>query len=120
MRDPDGRIRIVDRKKDMIVTGGENVYSAEVERVLAEHPCVADVAVVGRPDPFWGEAVTAVIVPDGDPPDADDVRAFARARLAGYKVPKSVETVDALPRNAMGKVQKYRLRTPAAEPEPAP
>ena len=119
VRDPDGRIRIVDRKKDMIVTGGENVYSAEVERVLAEHPGIADVAVVGRPDPVWGEAVTAVIVPEAVGPEPDEVRAYARERLAAYKVPKTVETVDALPRNAMGKVQKYRLRTPSVV-EPAP
>lgn len=110
VRDDDGRIRIIDRKKDMIVTGGENVYSAEVERALAEHPHVVEVAVVGRRHPHWGEMVTAVVVSDDPALDPDDLRAFCRSRLAAFKVPKVVELVDALPRNAMGKVQKFVLR----------
>jgi len=114
---PDGRLLLVDRKKDIIVTGGENVASGEVERVLAAHPWVRDVAVVGRPDERWGEAVTAVIVleADGAALDADALRAHCRERLAPYKVPKRIEFTAALPRNSMGKVQKFLLRESPAE-----
>jgi fatty-acyl-CoA synthase len=110
VRDEDGRIRVIDRKKDMIVSGGENIYSAEVERVLLEHPAVDEAAVVGRPHPHWGETVTAVVVVSDPAVSAHDVRQFCRERLAAYKVPKTVELADALPRNAMGKVQKFVLR----------
>ncbi|MEJ2864079.1 AMP-binding protein [Actinomycetospora flava] len=110
--DDAGRIHLVDRAKDRIVTGGENVYPAEVERVLAQHPDVAEVAVIGVPDERWGEAVKAVIVPAGASPDPDDIVAFARARLAGFQSPKSVDVVDALPRTATGKVIKPTLREP--------
>ena len=106
----DGRVLVVDRKKDMIVTGGENVYSAEVERVLSEHPRVEEVAVIGRPDDKWGEAVTAVVVTSDAELDADTLRAFCRERIADYKVPKQVEFRTELPRNAMGKLQKFLLR----------
>jgi acyl-CoA synthetase (AMP-forming)/AMP-acid ligase II len=117
VRDDDGRIRIIDRKKDMIVTGGENVYSAEVERALAEHPDLVEVAVVGRRDPRWGEVVTAVVVTTDDALTEADIRTFARTRLAPFKVPKVVEIVPSLPRNAMGKVQKFLLRSgPSAPP----
>jgi acyl-CoA synthetase (AMP-forming)/AMP-acid ligase II len=114
---PDGRLLLVDRKKDIIVTGGENVASGEVERVLAAHPRVLDVAVVGRADERWGEAVTAIVVlePGGAAPDADALRAHCRERLAPYKVPKRIEFAAALPRNSMGKVQKFLLREPAAD-----
>ncbi|WP_178133971.1 class I adenylate-forming enzyme family protein [Vineibacter terrae] len=106
----DGRLCIVDRKKDMIITGGENVYTAEVERVLHEHPAVLEAAVVGLPDDRWGEQVTAAIVArEGAMPDAGDVQAFCRERLAGYKVPRRIELLAALPRNPMGKVQKFRI-----------
>jgi acyl-CoA synthetase (AMP-forming)/AMP-acid ligase II len=109
----DGRVYIVDRKKDLIVTGGENVASVEVERVLAEHPRVIEAAVIGRPDERWGEAVTAVVVPAADDVTEEEVRAFCRERLAGFKVPKRVEFTTELPRNSMGKLQKYRLREEA-------
>jgi acyl-CoA synthetase (AMP-forming)/AMP-acid ligase II len=105
----DGRLLVVDRKKDIIVTGGENVASGEVERVLAAHPAVREAAVVGRPDPSWGEVVTAVVAIESDV-DSADLRAHCRTRLAAYKVPKAFEFVPALPRNSMGKVQKFLLR----------
>lgn len=110
----DGRLLVVDRKKDIVVTGGENVASGEVERVLAAHPAVHEVAVVGRRDPRWGEVVTAVlaIVP-GAEVDAHALRVHCRTRLAAYKVPKEIEFVPALPRNSMGKVQKFLLREPS-------
>jgi acyl-CoA synthetase (AMP-forming)/AMP-acid ligase II len=107
----DGRLLVVDRKKDIIVTGGENVASGEVERVLTAHPAVREAAVVGRPDPRWGEAVTAVVALEpGAEVDEDALRAHCRASLAAYKVPKRVEWTAALPRNSMGKVQKFLLR----------
>ncbi|BDT89401.1 acid--CoA ligase [Nocardia cyriacigeorgica] len=109
--DADGFVYVVDRVKDMVITGGENVYPAEVENVLYRHPAVAEVAVLGLPHEKWGEAVTAVVALQ---PDAtltlDELREFARAELAGYKVPLRLEFVDALPRNASGKVLKYQLR----------
>jgi acyl-CoA synthetase (AMP-forming)/AMP-acid ligase II len=108
----DGRLLVVDRKKDIIVTGGENVASGEVERVLTAHPAVREVAVVGRRDARWGEAVTAVVVTESEV-DAAVLRAHCRERLAAYKVPKVIEFVAALPRNSMGKVQKFLLREPA-------
>jgi acyl-CoA synthetase (AMP-forming)/AMP-acid ligase II len=111
--DADGYLYIRDRLKDMIVSGGENVYPAEVERALAEHPAVADVAVFGVPDPRWGEAVkAAVVLRPGRQADADELIAFARGRIAGYKCPKSVDFMDGLPRNATGKLLKRVLREP--------
>jgi acyl-CoA synthetase (AMP-forming)/AMP-acid ligase II len=107
--DADGYLFIVDRIKDMIVTGGSNVYAREVEEVLIDMPWVKEAAVVGVPHRIWGEAVTAVLVDDGKP-DTDGVIALCRERLAGYKVPKSVVWVDELPRNAYGKVLKRDLR----------
>ncbi len=110
IRDGDGRLRIVDRVKDMIISGGENVYCAEVERVLIEHPSLLEAAVVGVPDPTWGEQVTAVVVGrPGATVDGHEVIAFCRERLAGYKCPKRVAVVAELPRNPMGKVQKFKL-----------
>jgi acyl-CoA synthetase (AMP-forming)/AMP-acid ligase II len=117
MRGDDGRIYLLDRKKDMIISGGENVYSVEIERVLAAHPGVLEVAVIGRPDPRWGEAVTAVVAVEPGGPDEAELREHCRGQLAGYKVPKRVEFVDALPRNSMGKVQKFVLRD---QPVPSP
>src|SRR5690349_953765 len=96
-----GRLVVVGRKSDTIVTGGENVAPAEVEAVLLEHPSVAEAGVFGRPDPEWGEAVTACVVVRGP---IDDLHEFCRARLPGFKVPKAIEVVDALPRNASGKL----------------
>jgi len=110
-RDEDGYIYIVDRIKDMIITGGENVYPAEVEFALADMPGVLDVAVVGAPDPKWGETVVAVLVcQDGVSPTVEDVRAHAGAKLARYKLPTQLLVLDAMPRNASGKLDKVRLR----------
>ncbi len=110
IRDEDGRLRIVDRVKDMIISGGENVYCAEVERVLLDHPAVLEGAVIGLPDETWGERVTAIVaVRAGNELDQDDLLAHCRANLAGYKCPKQIELVTELPRNPMGKVQKYVL-----------
>jgi acyl-CoA synthetase (AMP-forming)/AMP-acid ligase II len=94
----------------MIITGGENVYPAEVEAVLIEHPGVADVAVIGLPDATWGEAVTAVIIPGSDPPGLEELRAFARTRLAGYKTPRQLVVVPEIPRTASGKILKHQLK----------
>ncbi|ODQ94369.1 acyl-CoA synthetase [Mycolicibacterium holsaticum] len=109
--DEEGLVYIVDRKKDMIITGGENVYPREVEDVIARLPALSEVAVIGLPDDRWGEAVTAVVVPRaGQTLTAEDVRCLCRESLAGYKVPKRIEFADVLPRNAAGKVLKACLR----------
>jgi len=109
--DEAGYTAIVDRKKDMIVTGGENVYSKEVEDVIYAVPGVAEASIIGLPDPHWGENVTAVVVPaSGARVSADDIIAACRASLAGYKKPKQVFFVDELPRNASGKILKRELR----------
>jgi acyl-CoA synthetase (AMP-forming)/AMP-acid ligase II len=109
--DEEGYIFVEDRLKDMIITGGENVYSIEVERVLAEHPAVAEVAVIGVPDEKWGESVKAIVALDGEATEAEII-AFAREQLAAYKCPKTVDIVDALPRNPTGKILKKDLRKP--------
>ncbi len=109
--DADGFLYIHDRVKDMIVTGGENVYPAEVENALFSHPAVADAAVIGVPDERWGEAVKAVVVLKGEA-DAASIIDHCRSRIAGYKVPKSVDFTDALPRNPSGKVLRRELRKP--------
>lgn len=101
----------------MIVTGGTNVYAREVEDVLTELPAVKEAAVIGVPHRVWGEAVTAVLIAAGDERDSDAVIAACRARLAGYRVPKRVEWVDELPRNAYGKVLKQQLRERFTSPE---
>jgi long-chain acyl-CoA synthetase len=109
--DEDGYLFLTDRVKDMIVSGGENVYPIEVEEVLAQHPDVADVTVIGVPDPRWGETVKALIVTrDGSQPTAEELVAFARERLAGYKLPRSIDFVDGFPRTPTGKVLKRELR----------
>jgi long-chain acyl-CoA synthetase len=114
--DEEGFVFLHDRVKDMIVSGGENVYPAEVENVLAKHPAVADVAVIGVPDEKWGEAVKAIVVPADSAVDPADIEAtliaFARESLAGYKLPKSVDIAEALPRNPSGKILKRELREP--------
>lgn len=108
-----GYLFLFDRIKDMIISGGENVYPAEVEKVLATHPAVAEVAVIGVPHEKWGETVKACIVSRADAGrDAREIIAFARARLAHYKCPTSVDFLDALPRNPSGKVLKRLLRDP--------
>ena len=118
--DEDGYIYLTDRIKDMIISGGENVYPAEVENVLAAHPAVDDVAVIGLPDERWGETVTAIVCArPGTDPDPQELIAFTRERLAHYKCPTSVRLVGELPRNPSGKVIKRTLRelfAPATEP----
>jgi acyl-CoA synthetase (AMP-forming)/AMP-acid ligase II len=112
-RDADGYFFIYDRVKDMIVTGGENVYPAEVENAIFGHPDVADVAVIGVPDEKWGEAVKAIVVlKPGHAPNADSIIAWARERVAAYKAPKSVDFIEAIPRNASGKILRRELRIP--------
>jgi acyl-CoA synthetase (AMP-forming)/AMP-acid ligase II len=109
--DAAGYVTVVDRLKDMIITGGENVYSAEVENVLSTHPAVAAVAVIGLPDEKWGERVHAVIVArPGAVTDAAAIQAHCRAGLAGYKVPRGIEFVEALPLSGAGKILKTTLR----------
>jgi acyl-CoA synthetase (AMP-forming)/AMP-acid ligase II len=95
----------------MIISGGENIYPAETEAVLAGHPAVAEVAVLGRPDPAWGEAVHAIIIarPDATA-SAEEIIAWCRERLAHYKCPKTIEFADSLPRTTTGKVLKRELR----------
>ncbi len=111
--DEDGYVYIHDRVKDMIVSGGENVYPAEVESALFGHPAIADVAVIGVPDDKWGEAVKAVVVLKPDTrPSEQEIIDFARTRIAGYKIPRSVDFVEHLPRNATGKLLKRELREP--------
>jgi long-chain acyl-CoA synthetase len=111
--DDKGYLFIYDRVKDMIVSGGENIYPAEVESALFGHPDVADVAVIGVPDDRWGEAVKAVVVKKpGAGVTAGELIAWARERIAGYKLPKSVDFIEALPRNPTGKILKRELRLP--------
>lgn len=111
--DAEGFIYVHDRVKDMIVSGGENVYPAEVENAIFGHPAVADCAVIGVPDDTWGEAVKAIVVRrPGVDCDAASVIAHARERIAGYKTPKSVDFIDVLPRNPSGKVLRRELREP--------
>lgn len=113
--DGDGYVYVVDRAKDIVVTGGENVSSREVEDVLADHPAVRQVAVVGVPDERWGEAVCAVVVPaPGSDPELADLVAHTRGRLGGFKQPRRLVLVDALPVNAAGKVLKRELRQQVA------
>lgn len=109
--DADGFLFIVDRVKDMVITGGENVYPAEVENVLYEHPAIGEIAVIGLPDEQWGEAVVAVAaLKQGTNLDLEELRTFATDRLARYKLPRRLEIVAALPRNPAGKVLKFELR----------
>jgi fatty-acyl-CoA synthase len=109
MRDDDGYFSIHDRKKNMIVSGGENIYPAEIERVLLEHPMVAEAAVIGVPDPRWQEVPVAFVVSRAVVP-ADELRAFVAANLARFKVPCDIVFLEELPRNALGKVQHFRLK----------
>ncbi|MBN2333604.1 MAG: long-chain-fatty-acid--CoA ligase [Deltaproteobacteria bacterium] len=109
--DDQGYIYIVDRKKDMIITGGENVYPAEVENVLYRHPGVSQSAVIGLPDAKWGEAVTAIILPkEGKKLSTDEIISFCKGEIAGYKAPKKIIFVTDMPRSASGKILKYKLR----------
>ena len=107
----DGYVTIADRKKDVIITGGENVSSIEVEDALASHPAVREVAVIGIPDERWGELVTALVVlEDGATATPEELVAHCREHLAGYKCPKRVELREELQRTATGKLQKFKLR----------
>lgn len=106
----DGLLRVLDRKKDIVITGGENVSAREVEEVLREHVAIRDVAVFGVPDDHWGECVCAVFVPESASYDVSDIELFARTRLAGFKVPRRFAARDELPVNAAGKVVKAELQ----------
>ena len=110
--DDDGCVFITDRSSDMIVSGGVNIYPAETEQVLIQHPGVGDVAVIGAPNAEMGEEVKALIVPKdpAEPPAADALNTFCRERLAGFKCPRSYEFVPDIGRNAMGKINKRELR----------
>ncbi|PZS15456.1 MAG: AMP-dependent synthetase [Pseudonocardiales bacterium] len=110
--DEDGYLVISDRKKDVIISGGENVSSIEVEDVLTSHPAVREVAVIGIPDEKWGELVTGLVVTDGSDVTAEELIKHCRGSLAGYKCPKRIEFVETLARTATGKLQKYKLREP--------
>jgi fatty-acyl-CoA synthase len=111
--DEDGYLYIHDRVKDMIITGGENVYPAEVESAIYGHPDVLEVAVIGVPDEKWGETVKAICAPKpGATIDPDSIMSWARERIAGFKVPRSVDVIPALPRNASGKILRKDLRAP--------
>jgi malonyl-CoA/methylmalonyl-CoA synthetase len=111
LREPDGYFTLKGRSKDLVISGGYNVYPPEVELVLAGHPAVAASAVIGCPDVQWGERVTAVVIPmPGSAPTAEEIIAFCRAHLVNYKAPRQVIFVEAFPRNVLGKVQKATLR----------
>ena len=116
--DEDGYLYIVDRNKDVIIVGGENVYSLEVEEALFTHPKIVDAAVVGRKDPEWGEQVVAVVTPaDGEEVGIEELRDFLADKLARYKIPRDLVVADSLPRNPSGKILKHQLRedvSPAA------
>ena len=110
---PDGYIEVVDRLKDVIISGGENISSVEVESMLYEHPAVLEAAVVGVPDGRWGEVPKALVVlRPRQHADEHELIAFCRDRMAHFKAPKSVEFLDTLPKTATGKVQKFTLREP--------
>ena len=109
--DQDGDLFVLQRRQDLIVSGGENVYPAEVEAILRQHPAVAEAAVLGLPDPQWGQRVAAVIeTRAGQSTTADDIAAFARQHLAGYKIPRQIAFLTALPRTASGKIQRHQAR----------
>jgi acyl-CoA synthetase (AMP-forming)/AMP-acid ligase II len=115
--DGDGYLYIVDRKKNMIISGGLNVFPREIEEVLYRHPSIAEAAIVGRPDEYWGEAVVAYVVPAaGETIDPAELKAFCATSLAGYKIPKEFHMVDALPKNEIGKILHRALRDRTNEP----
>ncbi|MGY1716507.1 class I adenylate-forming enzyme family protein [Geodermatophilus sp. SYSU D01106] len=120
--DDEGYLYLAGRSKDMIIRGGENIYPVEIESVLADHPSVAQVAVVGRPDDHWGEVVVAVVTgdPGGPAPDPETLREHCRGRLAAYKVPAEVVVVPEMPLNASGKILKRRLREQLREAAAVP
>jgi acyl-CoA synthetase (AMP-forming)/AMP-acid ligase II len=113
-RDEDGFFEIIDRKDNMIITGGEHVYPSEVEKIIGSHPGVFDVAIVGLTHEKWGEEVTAFVIPQdpGDPPTEEEIIAFCRGRMAGYKRPKTVHFIsqEEMPRTGSGKILHRALR----------
>ena len=118
---PDGYIQVRDRAKDIIISGGENISTIEVEQVLASHPEVLDLAVIGLADEKWGERPVAYVIrASGATVDADELMSFARERLAGYKVPRTIYFPQDLPRTSTGKVQKNVLRAQALEASTQP
>jgi len=119
--DEDGLQIMVDRYKDIVKSGGENVSSQRVEAIVAQHPDVLQAAVIGLPDERWGEVVTAVIVPQpGGQPDSEDIVSFCRARLAGFETPKRIIAIEEMPVTVGGKILKYRLRERFSEAAAAP
>jgi len=111
LRDADGYFWVHDRKKNMIISGGENIYPAEVERVLLEHPDINECGVVGRPDPRWDEVPVAYVIRrPGSAVGCDDLKAHVEMQLARFKVPRDIVFVEDLPRTALGKVQHFMLR----------
>jgi long-chain acyl-CoA synthetase len=109
--DEQGYVYIADRKKDMIISGGENIYPREIEEVLYRHPAVAETAVIGIPDEVWIERVHALVVlKEGQSSKEDEIMAFCKNHLARFKAPKSVEFVESLPKNPQGKILKRELR----------
>jgi fatty-acyl-CoA synthase len=114
--DPDGYVSIVGRSKDVVIRGGENLYPAEIEAVIRDHPAVVDVAVVGVPDSYYGEeACAAVVLRPDQSLDSEVLREFMRDRVSHQKIPRYVVPVDAFPQTASGKVQKFELRRQIAE-----
>jgi len=113
---PDGYLELRDRLKDIVISGGENIATIEVEQALTAHPAISEAAVVGRPDDKWGEVPVAFVTTNGpDPLDVAELQEFLRGRLAKFKVPKGFEVVDELPKTATGKIQKFMLRDRARE-----
>ena len=109
--DEEGYIYVIDRKKDMIISGGENIYPKEIEEVLYTHPDILEAAIVGIPDPNWGESVKAfVVMKPGKQLTEEDVIQYCQQHISSYKKPRIVEFIDALPRNASGKILKTELR----------
>ncbi|MCY1378268.1 Long-chain-fatty-acid--CoA ligase FadD13 [compost metagenome] len=119
--DSEGFLYLTDRKKDMIISGGENIASSEVERVVYELPQVAEVAAIGLPDAQWGECVTAaVVLKPGQTLTLEQLRGYCSGKLGGFKTPKKLVICDSLPRNPSGKVLKRELRAQLAKVEPKP
>jgi fatty-acyl-CoA synthase len=119
VRHPDGYVEIKDRSKDIIISGGENISSIEVEEVLYRHPAIMEAAVVAKPDPVWGESPCAFVTltPDAGPVAAEEIIAWCRANLPHYKAPRSV-VFGPLPKTSTGKIQKYELRERAKKTAP--
>ena len=117
--DDDGCLFIVDRKTDLIISGGENIYPAEIENLLLRHPAVKEVAVIAQPSEKWGESPAAVVaLEEGEPLDIEALREYCRGQIANYKVPKALEVVEKLPRTPTGKIQKHLLRELYSGPAP--